>query len=275
MNLKTIISIIKSEIIIAAISWLLSFVVMAVCWVARIEGGYLNNYIGDMITAFFVFFLATSFAYTAVWLVKNTKKNQLLNMRNENGYSDEYFSALKDRYILKTKFSLAFKNALFISGEYADANRFDEALEVLSVIDCDRCNYTQKIRLACEYLKIYSLSKNESDANSVYITILETASYSKLKKDVFAYVKYSGALYEYLLRDYEQAAKSTQEAYELSKDKKLKTDSALMLGLSCLKLGDKESAKHYAEVSSKNISTPAQRENLLSLMSAVERAYGI
>ena len=86
---------------------------------------------------------------------------------------------------------------------------------------------------------------------------------------------YKRQLYEYLIKDYEQAIRSTHEAYELSKDKRLKTDSALMLGLSYLKAGDKESAKRYAEVSSKNISTPAQKENLLSLMSAVERAYGI
>lgn len=268
-------SIIKSEIIIAAISWLLSFAVMAVCWIARIDGGYLNNYVGDMITAFAVFFLAASFVYIAVRLVKNTKKNRLLQMRNECGYSDEYFSTIRDRYSLKSKFSLAFKNALFISGEYVDANKFDEALEVLAVIDCDSCNYTQKIRLACEYLKIYSLRKSESEAKSVYITVLETASSSKIKKDVLAYVKYFCSLYEYLIKDYEQAIRSTHEAYELSKDKRLKTDSALMLGLSYLKAGDKESAKRYAEVSSKNISTPAQKENLLSLMSAVERAYGI
>lgn len=275
MKLKTLTAILKTGVIIAAVSWLLSFIVMAVCWVARIEGGYLNNYISVMITAFAVIFFIITAIYTAVRLIKNTKTRRILRLRDENGYTDEYFSDLKDRHNLKAKFSAAYKNALFLSGEYTDANRFDEALEALDVIDSDSCNTSQKTRLASEYLKIYSLMKDEEKAKSFYIIANEILFSAKLRDDALAYVKYSNSLYEYLSKDYDQAAKSAYEAYDLSSDKKLKADACLMLALSYLKSGDKEGAKHYTEVSSKQISTPAQQENLLSLMTAVERAYGI
>lgn len=275
MKLKTFTAILKSGVIIAAVSWLLSFIVMAVCWVARIEGGYLNNYIRDMITAFAVIFFIVTAIYTAVWLIKNTKLRRILRLRDEKGYTDEYFSALKDKHKLKSKFSTALKNALFLSGEFADANRFDEALETLEVIDSDSCNISQKTRLASEYLKIYSLVKDEDKAKSFYITANEILFSAKLRGNALAYAKYSNSLYEYLSKDYEKASKSAYEAYDLSSDKKLKADACLMLALSCLKNGDKEGAKHYTEVSSKQISTPAQKENLLSLMTAVERSYGI
>ncbi len=273
--MKKFTAILKSEIIIAAVSWLLSFVVMAVCWVARVEGSYLNNYIGDMITAFVVIFFAVTAIYVVVWLIKNTKTRRILRLRDENGYTDEYFSALKDKLDSRSKFSAAFKNAMFLSGEYADANRFDEALEILESIDINSCNTSQKTRLASEYLKVYSLIKDEEQAKSFYIILNEILFSAKIKDDILAYSEYSKSLYFYLIKDYEQAVKSASMALEMSDNKKLKTDVGLMLALSVLKNGDKESAKHYTNVSSKYISTPAQKENLLSLMTAVERAYGI
>lgn len=273
--MKKFTAILKSEIIIAAVSWLLSFIVMAVCWVARVEGSYLNNYIGIMITAFAVIFFAVTAIYTVVCLIKNTKTRRILRLRDQSGYTDEYFSALKDRLDSRSKFSAAFKNALFISGEYTDADRFDEALGILESIDINSCSTPQKTRLASEYLKIYSLMKDEEQAKSFYIILNEILFSAKIKDEVLAYAEYSKSLYFYLIKDYEQAAKSACMALEMSDNRKLKTDAVLMLALSVLKNGDKESAKHYTNAASKYISTTAQKENLLSLMTAVERAYGI
>ena len=273
--MKTFTAILKSGIIIAAVSWLLSFIVMAVCWIARVEGSYLNYYVSIMITAFAVIFFIITAISIVVWLIKNTKTRRILELRDETGYSDEYFSALKDRFDSSSKFSAALKNSLFLSGEYADANKFDEALEAIGDIDSDSCNSSQKVRLASEYLKIYSMMKDEEQSKSFHIILNEFLLTAKLNDDILAYAMYSNSLYEYLSKNYEQASKSAYKAYDLSSDRKLKADAGLMLGLSCLKNGDKESAKHYAGVLSKQISTPAQRENLLSLMTAVERAYGI
>lgn len=274
-EMKKITAILKSEIIIAAVSWLLSFIVMTVCWVARIKGSYLNYYTGIMITAFAAIFFTLNAIYAVVWLIKNTKKKRLLNYRDENGYSDEYFEALQDRLKTSAKFSAVFKNALLLCGEYADASRFDKALEAIRIIDGDRCNTSQKSRLASEYLKIYSLMKDEEKAKSLYIVLNEILFSAKLRDDVLAYAEYSKLLYFYLANDYEQAIKSASLTIKMSDSKKLKTDAGLMLALSSLKSGDKEVAKRYAGKFSKYISTPAQKENLLSLMTAIERAYGI
>lgn len=273
--MKKITTILKSEIIIAAVSWILSFVVMAVCWVERVEGSYLNNYIEIMITSFEVTFFAMTAIYAVVWLVKNTKTRRILRLRDESGYTDEYFSALKDRFDSKSKFSAAFKNALLLSSEYTDAHRFDEALGILEAIDINSCSTPQKTKLSSEYLKIYSLMKDEEKSSSFYIILNEILFSAKINDKILAYAEYSKSLYFYLIKDYDQAAKSASMALEMSDNRKLKTDAGLMLALSALKNGDKEGAKHYTEVFSKHISTPSQKENLLSLMTAIERAYGI
>lgn len=275
IRLERLKSIIKSEIIVAAASWLLSFILVAVCWIARTEGAYLNNYISYMMMLFLTLFLVLTAACVIAWLFRNTKKKKLLRLRAESGYTDEYFSALEKSTKLNGKFSVAFKNAIYLSGEYTDAKRYEQALEMVDRIDESSCNASQRVRLASELLKIYSLMKDEQKASSIYIALGEALLVGKISDEALGASDLSTSLYKYLIGDYEAALNSARLAFDLAGSDKQKADCALMLGLISLKLDDKESAKRYTAVASKYISTPSQKEDLLSLMTLVERAYGI
>ena len=275
IKLKRLFSVIKAAVLIAAFSWLTSFCIMSVCWLFRVKESYLNEYMRIMIYAF----IACAFVYTALFLiyllVKNSKQKRLMLIQNEKGYCDEYYDLLVKLYKKGRRYKTTFKNALLYNDELLDGERFKEANDILKSIDTDLISPDDKICLCAAYLKTAAMSRDIQSAKVYYIILNEISYIADDRKGSGTCVAYSKALYLFVVEDYDEAVKQFEKAIELSVNKKLRTDARLMLSLSLLKAGHKEIAKNVAIKVCKEVVTKRQRENLLSLMTLIEREYEI
>lgn len=275
MMLKKLLIIIKAAVLIAAFSWLMSFSIMAVCWVLRIRGGYLNEYIRIMVYAFLINLCVFTALFLIYCVVKNSKRRKLLCLIEEKGYCDEYYDILRKRLERGGRAKTVLKNVLFYNDELLDGERYAAARDALEAVNTDTVSVLGKISLSAAYLKTAAMSRNEDEAQKYYTVLNDISDYIIDKKGIGSEIAYAKALYHFLCRDYDNTAQQSLKAIALSESKKQSVDSRLLYALSLLKLGNKEKAKEETLFICREVFTKRQRENLMSLMTAVEREYGI
>lgn len=273
--LKKFLCIIKAAVLIAAFSWLASFCVMALCWILRIKGSYLNDYIRIMIYAFFISLCVFTALFLIYLLVENSKRRTIMRLLEEKGYCDEYYDMIAKRLERGGRPKAVLKNALFYNDELLDGERYAEAADALDSVNVDTVNALGKIYLSAAYLKTAAMSREKDKALKYYAILNDISDYMIDKKGIGSEIAYAKALYHFLIRDYDNAAQQSLKAIALSESKKLRVDARLIYALSLLKSGDKENAKKETLLVCREVFTKRQRENLISLMTAVEREYGI
>lgn len=265
----------KTVLFILVCSWLAAFSAMCLCWTLRFNGADLNAYIRVLRYAFVISLCAFTAATAIYRLVQRLKKSQSDRLLEKTGYSEEYFAKLTELADKTKRAKKAFELRLLLAREYADGEQFDKAEQALSKAEGLGLNRHQRLRLCAAYLEIYSLMKNKTAAGEYFVAICEAAGPYIDKKGIGGEICFSAALYYYLCGEYDKALSQSIKAVKLSEGKKETTDSKLFYALCLLKNGEYATAKRAVETASGGVSTPAQVSRLKSLMTAVERAYGI
>lgn len=265
----------KTVFFVIACSWLTAFCVMAACWTIRLYGGYLNEYINLLITAFIISLCGFTAITAVYYLFLNLSRLKRQKLLKENGYNDKYYSHLERRAQKSKRTGKMFDRNLLLAEELIDGERFDRAEEVLENAQALSNTKFRRARLCAVYLKLYSMNRQENLAGEYFAALCSSATSYFEKRGVGGEIAYSAALYYFLTQDYIKAQEQAQKAVKLSVGTKKNADAELFLALCLLKNEEYAEAKRVTEKASGKVFTPSQIKDLKSLMTAVEEAYGL
>ncbi len=209
-----------------------------------------------------------------------SKQRAIMSEVYKNGYTDEYFEKCK-KIISKYKSSKAFLlDSIYLSGIYADAQRYDEAVALLKSLDISEMKKRVRAMYYCTLSYVLYVSGDVDGACAVWVSdesVLRRFSKPKgLKNDLSIGVMYVDWLIHYTDDDeFGTKLYELEELRSLTTNELLLTECSVMLGVKALKDGELSRAKHFVADAYNSHTRYGEKQRILKLMKIIENAYNV
>lgn len=263
--------VIRTLLLIAAASLVMSYVVMCIFWVAsgcRYGARYCIDVFFKALLPCIIFICAAEVAKLVRTILRLKKLDRIYT---EHGSCDEYF-ALLEKYLLKQNKDNG-HGLLKLASMCIYDSHFDKCFETLDRIDFAKLSPTDQDKYFQLLLYGKLMSGDISQANEIFRSAKHYFERAAAEKDN-SRVLFTLGLLEYLNKRFDAAEKYFSHAQKSrDADDALTFNCELYSGYCCLSKGDIDSAKTCAEGAAKLACDDIQNERLKRLMTQVEKAY--